>query len=61
MVKEILEKYPYVSVHDHPTFFPKTMGTARDINDAMRAGRQFCSCLLYTSSARESGSRGPWP
>lgn len=51
MVKEILEKYPYVSVHDHPTFFPKTMGTARDINDAMRAGRQFCSyeALAYSN------------
>lgn len=51
MVEEILKKYPYISVHDHPVLFPKNVTTAGDIFDAMRTGRQFCSyeALAYSN------------
>ena len=39
-VAELLAKYPYVSVHDHPTLFPKKVDSADDIYSAMRNGRE---------------------
>ena len=27
MVQEILKKHPYISLHDHPTFYPKDMSS----------------------------------
>lgn len=39
MAKEIFEKYPYLSLHDHPTFYPKDMSSIDHIYDSMRQGR----------------------
>ena len=51
MYQEILAKHPYISLHDHPTFFPMEMESVDDIFDAMRQGRQFCSyeALSYSN------------
>ena len=51
MYREILAKHPYISLHDHPTFFPMEMESVDDIFDAMRQGRQFCSyeALSYSN------------
>lgn len=39
-VAEILKNHPYVSVHDHPTLFPKKVDKAEDIFNVMRCGRE---------------------
>ena len=35
---ELLAKYPYVSVHDHPTLFPKDVTSKQNIDNVMRNG-----------------------
>ena len=42
MAAEIFAKYPYISLHDHPTFYPKDMSTLDHIYDSMRQGRAVC-------------------
>ena len=42
MATEIFAKYPYISLHDHPTFYPKDMSTLDHIYDSMRQGRAVC-------------------
>ena len=51
MVKELLAKYPYVSLHDHPTFYPKDMSSIDHIYDSMRQGRAVCGyeALSYSN------------
>ena len=51
MYREILEKHPYISLHDHPTFYPKDMSNADTIFDAMRQGRMICGyeALAYSN------------
>ena len=51
MVKEILEKHPYISLHDHPTFYPKDMSSVDHIYDSMRQGRAGCGyeALSYSN------------
>jgi membrane dipeptidase len=51
MVSEILAKYPYISLHDHPTFYPKDMSSADHIFDSMRQGRAVCGyeALSYSN------------
>ena len=51
MVKEILEKHPYISLHDHPTFYPKDMSSVDHIYDSMRQGRAVCGyeALSYSN------------
>ncbi len=51
MCREILEKHPYISLHDHPTFYPKDMSSADVIFDAMRQGRMICGyeALAYSN------------
>ena len=39
-VAELLAKYPYISLHDHPTLFPKDVHTAENIFNVMRNGRE---------------------
>ena len=34
-VAELLAKYPYISLHDHPTLFPKDVHTAENIFNVM--------------------------
>ena len=50
-VAELLAKYPYVSVHDHPTLFPKKVDSADDIYSAMRNGREMTAyeALAYSN------------
>ena len=57
--RELLERTPYVSLHDHPDFTTRDMSTCEPLFDAMRTGRDRCgyealaySCLLYTSAGR---------
>lgn len=47
---EIFARYPYISLHDHPTYFPKNMKSAEDIYGAMRQGREFTAyeALAYS-------------
>ena len=47
----LLAKHPYLSLHDHPTFYPEDMSTMDKIYDAMRQGRQFCGyeALSYSN------------
>ena len=50
-VAELLAKYPYVSVHDHPTLFPRKVDSADDIYSAMRNGREMTAyeALAYSN------------
>ena len=50
-LEEILAKNPYISLHEHPTFYPKDMSSADVIFDAMRQGRQACGyeALSYSN------------
>ena len=43
MAQEIIQKYPYISLHDHPTFYPKDMSSLVHIYDSMRPGRAGCA------------------
>ena len=51
MVQEILKKHPYISLHDHPTFYPKDMSSIDHIYDSMRQGRAVCGyeALSYSN------------
>ena len=51
MVQEILKKHPYISLHDHPTFYPKDMSSIDHIYDSMRQGRAICGyeALSYSN------------
>lgn len=51
MYQEIISKYPVISLHDHPTFYPKDMSTLNKIYDSMRQGRQFCGYEALSYSA----------
>ena len=42
-LKEILAKYPYISLHDHPVYFPKDMSDLNRTYDVLRSGRQACA------------------
>ncbi|SFP25435.1 membrane dipeptidase [Oscillibacter sp. PC13] len=50
-VAEILANTPYISLHDHPTLFPRKMDSADDITDAMRNGREMTAyeALAYSN------------
>ena len=43
MAMELLAKHPYISVHDHPTYYPKDMSSLKHIYDSMRQGRAVTS------------------
>ena len=51
MCEEILKNHPYLSLHDHPTFYPKDMTSLHHIYDSMRQGRQVCGyeALAYSN------------
>ena len=51
MCAEILKNHPYLSLHDHPTFYPKDMSSLHHIYDSMRQGRQVCGyeALAYSN------------
>ena len=38
--EKLIAESPYLSLHDHPTFYPEDMSTVKNIFDAMRQGRQ---------------------
>ena len=40
--RELLERTPYVSLHDHPDFTTRDMSTCEPLFDAMRTGRDRC-------------------
>ena len=42
MAREIFAKHPYISLHDHPTFYPRDMSSVDHIFDSMRQGRAVC-------------------
>ncbi|MDR3051183.1 MAG: dipeptidase [Oscillospiraceae bacterium] len=42
-LRDILQRRPYISLHDHPTLFPEEISVLRATFDAMRSGRQFCA------------------
>lgn len=50
-VKEIFAKHPYISLHDHPTFYPEDMTSIDHIYDSMRTGRAVCAyeALSYSN------------
>ena len=50
-VAELLAKYPYVSVHDHPTLFPKDVTSKQNIDNVMRNGREMTAyeALAYSN------------
>ena len=50
-VAEILANTPYISLHDHPTFYPKDMSSIDHIYDSMRQGRAVCGyeALSYSN------------
>jgi len=41
MAEEIFEKYPYIALHEHPSYHPKDMKNPSKFMDAYRCGRQF--------------------
>ena len=41
-VAAIFTNHPYISLHDHPTFYPKDMSSVDHIYDSMRQGRAVC-------------------
>ena len=48
---ELLAKYPYISLHDHPDFTTRDMSTCEPLFDAMRTGRDRCGyeALAYSN------------
>ena len=50
-VAELLAKYPYVSVHEHPTLFPKDVTSKQNIDNVMRNGREMTAyeALAYSN------------
>ncbi len=42
-VEDIVSKNPVISLHDHPTFFPKNISDLRNTFDAARSGREHCA------------------
>ena len=50
-VARILADNPFVSLHEHPTFYPADMSSMNSIYDAMRDGRQACAyeALSYSN------------
>ena len=49
--RELLERTPYVSLHDHPDFTTRDMSTCEPLFDAMRTGRDRCGyeALAYSN------------
>ena len=49
--QELLKKYPYISLHDHPDFTTRDMSTCEPLFDAMRTGRDRCAyeALAYSN------------
>ena len=41
-VAELLAKYPYISLHDHPDFTTRDMSTCEPLFEGMREGRDKC-------------------
>ena len=41
-VAELLERFPCISLHDHPDFTTRDMSTCEPLFDAMRSGRDRC-------------------
>lgn len=50
-VRELLAKYLYISLHDHPTLFPQDVSSADNIYNAMRNGREMTAyeALAYSN------------
>lgn len=50
MAAEIVKNNPYISLHDHPTFYPRDMSSVDHIYDSMRQGRAVCGyeALAYS-------------
>ena len=65
-VARILADNPFVSLHEHPTFYPADMSSMNSIYDAMRDGRQAkfagrCVNPLLQACIEKPKGKGPTP